>query len=188
MTYQAGNHYLAWLLNRLNVQSGPDDLVSLNTLDGYPSRRLLLSIGLRSMKVQLSPDGVSFYHLIENLYPKIWHRREKETPVFPHSCLSDEVSFRVERLLTTIVWGKTRHHDIQIVSIRSLNHALEYYLGDECLCASCPCSSVGSCRSSLAEPVFVPHRATPLYSQADRTWQNHKELGSMTLPSSSPSM
>src|SRR2546421_12115253 len=121
--------YSVQLLDFLDIQPGPDDLVSLNTQQGHSPRRLLCSTGLRSMKVQLGPDRVSFYRLIENLYLKIWHGREKEAPVFPHACRTGEVPLWMKRLLAAIVRSITRHHRLQIMSIRSLNHTLEYQLG-----------------------------------------------------------
>jgi len=47
----------------LDVQPGPDDLFSLNTHEGHSLHGELLSIGLRSVIVQLSPDSVSFCYL-----------------------------------------------------------------------------------------------------------------------------
>ncbi len=50
-TNQANNHYLVWLLYRLDIQPGPGDLVGLNTQDGHAPCRMLLTIYLRAMKV-----------------------------------------------------------------------------------------------------------------------------------------
>src|ERR1051326_4689375 len=112
---------------RLNVQASPGDLLSLNTLDSHSLHRVLLPIGLCPMIVQFGPDRVSFCYLAQDLYLYVWNRCEEEAPVFPHTCLPDEISFRVERLLTAIVWGKKRHHHLQIVPIGRLYHALEHH-------------------------------------------------------------
>jgi hypothetical protein len=55
------------------------------------------------MIVQFGPDGVSFFYLAQDLYLYVWNRGEEETPVFPYTCLPNEVSFRLERLLAAIV-------------------------------------------------------------------------------------
>src|SRR5205823_13472089 len=75
----------------LNVQPSPDDLVSLNTHQGHSHHILLLPIGLCPMIVQFGPDGVSFFHLPQDLYLYVWNSCEKEAPVFPHTLLSDEI-------------------------------------------------------------------------------------------------
>ncbi len=120
---------LVCLLYWLDVQPGPDDLVSLNTQEGHSPHSELLPIGLRPMIVQFGPYGVSFFHLVGDLYLYIWNRREKEAPVVPYPCLPNEISFRVKWLLTAKVWSKTRHHRVQVVAIRDLYYALEYQFG-----------------------------------------------------------
>src|SRR6266516_4554240 len=118
------HHYLVWHLHWIDVQSSPDDLISLNTKEDHSPHRVLLSIGLHPIIVQLCPYGISFFHLAQYLYLYIWNRLEEEAPVFPHACLPGEVQLRVERLLTAIVRSKTRHHSVQIVAIQGLYHAL----------------------------------------------------------------
>src|SRR5947207_15693507 len=98
------------LLKSLNIQSSPGDLVSLNTHQGHSHHIVLLPIDLCPMIVQFGPYSVSFFHLAKDLYLYVWNRREEEFPVFPHTLLSDEISFRVERLLAAIVWRKKRQH------------------------------------------------------------------------------
>src|SRR5690348_844674 len=105
---------------RLNVQASPDDLVSLNTLDSHSLHRVLLPISLCPMIVQFGPDRVSFFYLAQDLYLYVWNCAEEEVPVFPHARLPDEISFRVERLLAAIAWGKKRQHRLQIVPIGRL--------------------------------------------------------------------
>ncbi len=59
---------LVWLLNRLNVQPSPDELISLNTHQGHSPYSVLLPIGLCPMIVQFGPYGVSFFHFAQDLY------------------------------------------------------------------------------------------------------------------------
>jgi hypothetical protein len=120
---------LVWLLYWLAVHPSPDDLVSLNTLEGHSPLNELLPIRLRPMKVQFGPYSVSLFHRAQDLYLQIWNRREKEAPVFPHPCWPSEGPLRVKRLLTAKVWGKIRHHRVQVVPIGCLYHALENRFG-----------------------------------------------------------
>src|SRR5205823_5206785 len=61
------NHSM-WILNWLDVQPSPANLVSLDTLDGHSLYRELLSVGLRSMIMQFGPYCVSFFYLTEDIY------------------------------------------------------------------------------------------------------------------------
>ena len=77
------------VLDFLDIQPSPADLISSNTLADHSPYIELLSIGLCPMIVQFGPHGVSFFDLAQDLYLYVWNRREKEAPVVPHASRPD---------------------------------------------------------------------------------------------------